>query len=103
MTTNCVLVETLTGIRRRGGPGVAVSFGEAVYGGVLPGLIRYERIDPGRETQAFLLFTRFRDLPGLSFTDCTSFVVMRALGIRDAFTGDADFERVGLGFRRLLT
>lgn len=28
-------------------------------------------------------------------------IVMRDLGIREVFTGDRDFEQVGLGFRLL--
>jgi predicted nucleic acid-binding protein len=101
VTTNYVLDESLTGILRDAGGQVAEAFGRGMYVSILSGLVRYERIGPDREARAFELFARRRDVPRLSFTDCTSFVVMRALGIRDVLTGDAHFEQVGLGFRRL--
>ena len=34
-----------------------------------------------------------------SFTDCTSFVVMRELGIREALTTDRHFVQAGFGIR----
>jgi predicted nucleic acid-binding protein len=37
----------------------------------------------------------------ISFTDITSFVVMRELGLSAVLTGDAHFEHVGQGFKRL--
>jgi hypothetical protein len=101
LTTNYVLDETLTGIRADAGAEVAAELGKGIYGAILAGLVRYERIDPEREAEAFRSFTLYRDLPRLSFTDCTSFAVMRALHIREVFTGDAHFERADLGFRLL--
>ena len=44
---------------------------------------------------------RYRDKPDISFTDFTSFVVMRELGLRDVLTADAHFAQAHLGFRRL--
>jgi predicted nucleic acid-binding protein len=36
----------------------------------------------------------------LSFTDCTSFVIMCELGIRTAFSFDQGFQRAGFEVRR---
>jgi len=37
----------------------------------------------------------------ISFTDLTSMVVMRELGIKDIITGDEHFNGVGMGFKRV--
>ena len=42
---------------------------------------------------------RYRDKPRVSFTDLTSFTVMRELGIRHVLTADAHFPQAGLGFQ----
>jgi len=39
----------------------------------------------------------------LSFTDCTSFALMRQRQLLEAFTFDADFHRAGFVVRPLLT
>lgn len=56
-------------------------------------------IGPDRFTQARDYFLKHRDQK-YSFTDVTSFVVMRELRLKDAFTHDEHFERAG--FNRLL-
>ena len=48
--------------------------------------------------KAWDLFKRYEDKE-LSFTDCTSFVIMKRMNIRHAFAFDEDFER--LGFKQL--
>ena len=55
-------------------------------------------IDPGHFASAFDLFQSHRD-KHWSFTDCTSFVVMRDLGIETTFSFDRNFQEAG--FRRL--
>jgi len=55
-------------------------------------------IDPEHFGAALDLFERHRD-KRWSFTDCTSFVVMRDLGTTEAFAFDRNFEEAG--FTRL--
>jgi len=55
---------------------------------------------PEWEDEAWQMFKRYTD-KACSFTDCTSFVVMRHRGMREAFTNDHNFEQVG--YQRLLT
>jgi predicted nucleic acid-binding protein len=44
--------------------------------------------------QAWSLFVR-HDRQGFSFTDCTSFAIMRELGLTDAFAFDDHFAQMG--------
>lgn len=62
-------------------------------------LVTVERVGPEWEDEAWEMFKRYSD-KALSFTDCTSFVVMRHRRIQEAFTNDHHFEQVG--FQRLL-
>lgn len=54
----------------------------------------YFRIDAAHEAAAWQIFARYRDQT-FSFTDCTSFAVMRALRLTEAFTGDQHFRTMG--------
>ncbi len=60
---------------------------------------RMEWVGPDRFEAAKGYFRKHAD-HGYSFTDCTSFVVMRELGLRDALTTDHHFSEAG--FRVLL-
>jgi predicted nucleic acid-binding protein len=60
---------------------------------------RMEWIGPDRFEAAKGFFRKHAD-HGYSFTDCTSFVVMQELHLRDALTGDRHFAEAG--FRALL-
>ena len=62
-----------------------------------PGRLVFERVEDDRFNYAWLLRSLFRDKPEISFTDLTSFVVMRDLDITRAFTRDRHFEMVNLG------
>jgi predicted nucleic acid-binding protein len=66
---------------------------------VQEGLLELVAVHEGHVKEAWELFKRYRDIKKLSFTDCTSFVIMRERGIKYVFTGDAHFEQVNLGFQ----
>jgi predicted nucleic acid-binding protein len=60
---------------------------------------RMEWIGPQRFESAKAFFRKHAD-HGYSFTDCTSFVVMRELALTDALTTDRHF--IAAGFKALL-
>lgn len=59
-----------------------------------PGVVDLIRLTSQDETRAWDLF-RHRPDKRSSFTDCTSFILMRRLGIECAATLDRDFRREG--------
>lgn len=93
LTTNHVLAETITLTRSKGhpDPGVrhdrAVEIGRRLWAGRFG---KIHRVTEEEELTAFDYFTKHRD-KSYSFVDCTSFVVMERLGIREAFSVDSDF------------
>jgi predicted nucleic acid-binding protein len=101
VTTDYVLDETLTRVFALAPFREAQRFAEAIFESSRAGLVAIERITAERFSHAWRLRLRYQDKPRISFTDLTSFVVMRELGLRLVATGDAHFEQVGLGFSRL--
>ena len=91
VSTDFVLDETLTLIRARLGLASARRWWEQVDSSTR---VRWEWIDPPRARKALGLFFRWRDKP-FSFTDCTSFGVMRELGLPRALTTDRHFRQAG--------
>jgi hypothetical protein len=90
-TTHHVLDESITLIGSRLQPRRAVRFARQLLSSRA---IRLIRTDEETELAALHVYERFDD-PRLSFTDCLSFTVMRALGITTAFAFDQDFEQAG--------
>lgn len=101
VTTDYVLDETLTRLFALAPFAQARRFTEGIFEASRRGLLDIEHVTPERFSRAWRLRLRYRDKPRISFTDLTSFVVMRELGVRSALTADARFEHVGLGFSRL--
>ena len=91
VTSNYVLDETVTLARFRLGHEAAVSLGTEL---LHPDAVHLVRVTPEDEAASMRLF---RDRPDqrFSFTDCTSFILMRRLGIEAALSLDADFLREG--------
>ena len=90
VTTNFVICETMNYLRSRVSHQVAVSFRENLN---KSGFIEMIRVTPSIETAAFLIFKQCSD-KDFSFTDCTSFSIMRSLGLKKAFAFDKHFEQL---------
>ena len=101
VTTDYVLDETITRLYSRSPYSSARRFSDAVFEASALGFLQIERIGVDRFAAAYELRLRYRDKPGFSFTDLTSFVVMRELGIREVLTADVHFDQVHLGFQRV--
>jgi predicted nucleic acid-binding protein len=99
VTTDYVLDETFTLLFARCPFPVARQFSDGLMAAAALGSLSVERVTPERFAAAYRMRLRFRDKPAISFTDFTSFAVMRELGIRDVLTADAHFRQVNFGFR----
>jgi uncharacterized protein len=91
VTTDYVVDETLTLLRFRLGMAEAEAWWHQVDDSPR---LRWEYISLERTDKARDLFFRYVDKE-FSFTDCTSFVVMRELRLRDALTTDHHFAQAG--------
>ena len=91
LTTDYVLDESYTIIRLRAGHRAAVEFGEELRASRL---VRIEYLTLDAIEEAWTLFKRFKDKE-FSFTDCTSFALMRRLGLREALAFDGHFTQAG--------
>ncbi|MFQ5813329.1 MAG: type II toxin-antitoxin system VapC family toxin [Anaerolineae bacterium] len=91
VTSNYVIDEAITTVRAIADHAVAVRLGEALFSSRRLWRVR---IDEELEREAWALFKRYDDQT-FSFTDCTSFAVMRAEKIETAFAFDRDFLIAG--------
>lgn len=91
VTSDYVVDETLTLLRIRLGIDAAETWWQQVDGS---SRVRWEHVSPARADKARGLFFRYRD-KDFSFTDCTSFVLMRELKLREALTTDRHFLQAG--------
>jgi len=91
LTTDYVIDETLTALRARRQRKIAVDFGAKAFSGLLAA-VHY--LTPAEIDAAWGVFRTFAD-KDWSFTDCTSKVVMEALGISEAYAFDQHFRQFG--------
>ena len=101
ITTDYILDETITRVFQRVPFEGACRFADGIFAAHKAGALGLEFITPERFAAAYRLRVRLADKPGISFTDLTSFSVMKELRLTQAITGDAHYEQVNLGFVRL--
>jgi predicted nucleic acid-binding protein len=91
VTTNFVVNEAATLVRMETDTETAVRLARGVLGRPTITLVW---IGSDHFNNALALFESHRD-KRWSFTDCTSFAIMRELGIAKAFSFDRNFEQAG--------
>jgi predicted nucleic acid-binding protein len=91
ITSDYVVDETLTLLRLRLGLAAAENWWLSI---AASRRVHRELIHEERAEQARAIFFRYRD-KDFSFTDCTSFAVMRELRLRQALTTDIHFRQAG--------
>ncbi len=96
ITTDFVIDETITVVQSRVGHAAAVSAGNYILNSTV---ITLYWLDTDLKLKAWEYFKRHRD-KRYSFTDCTSFVLMKDMGIRHYIAFDEHFRQAGfLRFR----
>ena len=95
LTSDYVTDETLTLLRLRLGIDAAEAWWRQVEGS---SRVRWEYISLARADKARGMFFRYRD-KDFSFTDCTSFILMRELKLREALTTDHHFVQAGFAIK----
>lgn len=90
-TTDYVLDETLTLLRVRVGHNPAVEFGQVVLASKV---VKTVSITRELWQKAWEMFKRYDDKE-FSFTDCTSFVVMKEMQLTTALAFDHHFVQMG--------
>lgn len=91
ITTDYVVDETLTLLRARGYPKLALTLGEEFFHGSVTGIHHLSEDDVQEVWEVF----RQYDDKEWSFTDCASKVVMERLQITQAFSLDHHFRQFG--------
>lgn len=92
ITTDYIIDETYTGLLTRSGYKYALVF-DRVF---IKGDWQIEWISPQRFIAAQDIFRRFNKDKCWSFTDCSSFAVIKELKISAAFSFDNNFRQMGI-------
>lgn len=92
VTSDYVLDETFTIIRFRMSHKAAILFGDSIFNS---NIVKIESIASENMFQAWEMFKKYKD-KDFSFTDCTSFCLMKKRKIRKAFSFDKHFKQIGM-------
>lgn len=91
-TTNYIIDETITLVRKRAGFHSSVKAGEKIFESKIISRIT---VNEALEKAAWKVYKKYED-KDFSFTDCTSFAVMEQNRIKSAFAFDEHFTQYGL-------
>lgn len=91
ITSDYVFDETVTLLRLRAGLPAATTFGDALLASRVTTLVE---VDRSLRDEAWAIFRRYDD-KALSFTDCTSFAIMKRLALTHAIGFDHHFQQMG--------
>jgi len=94
VTTNYVLAEAYTRIRRKLGHATAVQFGEGIRRDVTAGNLNIIYADTALDEAAWEIFKKYAD-QDFSFVDCTSFAWLSQHPKCEVFAFDEDFTWMG--------
>ena len=95
VTTNYVLDETYTLLRLNLGYERTMAFHSAIEQMASGDILRIVQISEPLGEEAWKVFEQFNTDKEWSFTDCTSYAVMKHLNISEAFAFDHHFEQMG--------
>ena len=101
LTSDYILDETITLLFRRLPFDTARKFTWALLKAVQEGYVQLRQVTSSAFEAAWDLRLRYSDKPDVSFTDFTSFALMKEHGIRRVVTQDRHFEQIGFGFHLL--
>jgi predicted nucleic acid-binding protein len=93
-TSDFVLDEVITRLRYDVGHSKAAEFMALTHEAQDAGRLRVYRITPDLWRKAEAIFLLYKD-SRLSFTDCTSFALLRERSVDEVFGYDSHFEMVG--------
>jgi predicted nucleic acid-binding protein len=95
VTTNYILDELHTLLLAHIGYHVAVTYKKEIDKLIDVEILEIIWIDEAIANQSWQIFEKFNIDKEWSFTDCTSYVVMKQKGITEAFTLDRHFTQMG--------
>jgi predicted nucleic acid-binding protein len=98
-TSDYVLDETITLLFKRLPFNAAEESLTKIDMAVEKGYVKMEWVTPERFEKARVLRSKYQDKPKISFTDLTSMVIMKELGIEHILTEDEHFGHVGMGLQ----
>jgi hypothetical protein len=89
--TDYIFDETYTLLRSTLGYEKAIGFGESIKESTV---VQVVQVDEEVQEEAWKIAKNYKD-KDFSFTDCTSFVVMKNMGLKEAFSFDRHFKEYG--------